>query len=143
MQPAGNEEGQTMSTARRRALIVEDSDSIRELLRHVLEGDAVHVVEAKDGVEGLSRLRTDSAIGLVFLDMNMPGMGGLEVLRLIRAEPGLAELPVVVLTGGSAGVVAARDLGAAGWLQKPVRSEAIVRVARNFLGESEPPPPGS
>ena len=124
-----------MGTARRRALVVEDSDNVRAVLRHMLEEDAVHVVEAKNGAEGLARLRSDSAIGLVFLDMNMPDMDGLEVLRLIRAEPRLAQLPVVVLTGGSASaVVAAKDLGAAGWLQKPVRCEAIVKVARSFLG---------
>jgi two-component system chemotaxis response regulator CheY len=125
-----------MDTARRSALVIEDSDSVRAVLRQMLEEDSVSVVEAKDGVEGLERLRSDSAIGLVFLDMNMPGMDGLEVLRLIRAEPALVALPVVVLTGGSgAAVVEAKDLGAAGWLQKPVRCEAIVKVARSFLGE--------
>lgn len=139
MQPAENQQGTRMETAHRRALVVEDSDSIRAVLRNMLEEDSVHVVEARNGAEGLDRLRTDAAIGLVFLDINMPDMDGLEVLRLIRAEPSLSALPVVVLTGGPPGaVIAAKDLGAAGWLQKPVRRDAIVNVARNFLGEHEP-----
>jgi len=126
-----------MDTARRRALVVEDSDSVRAVLRHMLEEDSVYVVEARNGAEGLDRLRSDAAIGLVFLDMNMPDMDGLAVLRSIRAEPTLAALPVVVLTGGSAtAVMAAKDLGAVGWLQKPVRCEAIVKVARSFLGQA-------
>ena len=124
-----------MGAAQRSALVIEDSDNVRAVLRHMLEEDSVHVIEAKDGLEGLARLHDETAIGLVFLDMNMPGMDGLEVLRRIRAEPAFAQLPVVVLTGGSANaVVAAKDLGATGWLQKPVRCEAIVNVARSFLG---------
>jgi two-component system, chemotaxis family, chemotaxis protein CheY len=138
MGPVGNEQGMALEAARGRALVVEDSDSVRAVLRQMLEEDSVYVVEARNGAEGLEQLRSDSAIGLVFLDMNMPDMNGLDVLRSIRADPTLAELPVVVLTGGSAtAVVAAKDLGAAGWLQKPVRCEALVNVARSFLGHQK------
>ena len=121
-------------TARRSALVIEDSESIRTMLRHMLDGAAIRVVEAKDGAEGLRHLRDDSTIGLVFLDLNMPGMNGLEVLKQIRAEPTLEGLPVVLLTGSSADDLAtAKDLGATGWLHKPVRGEAVLKIARSFL----------
>lgn len=124
-----------MKAARRAALVIEDSDNVRAVLRHMLEEDSISVVEAKDGTEGLERLRSDPSIGLVFLDLNMPGLDGLEVLRLIRAQPNFVTMPVVVLTGSSGvAAVEAKDLGATGWLQKPVRRDALVNVARSFLG---------
>jgi CheY-like chemotaxis protein len=137
MQPAGSDQEAPTRSASRRALIVEDSDAIRALLRQMLEGDSIEVIEASNGNQALELLRSDAAVGLVFLDMNMPGLSGLETLRCIRSEPAWAELPVIVLTGGAAdAALAAKELGAAGWLQKPMRSEAIIRVARNFLGAS-------
>ena len=130
----GNQGGVWGMVRPRRALLVDDSDHVRTVLRGMLEEDRVQVVEAKDGVEGLALLRNDPDIGLVFLDMNMPGMGGLELLRLIRAEARFATLAVVVLTGSFTDVSSTKDLGAAGWLQKPVRCEALLKVAQNFLG---------
>jgi two-component system chemotaxis response regulator CheY len=123
-----------MARSRRRALLVDDSDSIRAVLRSMLEQDLVDVVEARDGAEGLEKLQSEPSIGLVFLDVNMPGVGGLEMLRLIRADPAFVDLPVVVLTGSAPSVVsAAKELGAVGWLQKPVRVDAIIKVAQKFL----------
>ena len=133
-QPVGREAGMAQAPERCRALVIDDSESVRTVLRRMLEEESVPVIEATSGAEALDRMRCDPSIGVVFLDMNMPGMSGLEVLRIVRSEPELANIPIVVLTGGSAnGVIAAKDLGAAGWLQKPVRLEAIVNVARNFL----------
>src|SRR5262249_51365913 len=117
-----------------KALLVDDSDAVRAVLRSMLEEDGIEVVEARDGAEGLARLRGDPAIGIVFLDMNMPGLNGLDMLRELRAESTLGAIPVVLLTGSSpADAEEARALGVVGCLQKPVRFEAIVRVAHSFL----------
>jgi len=121
----------------RSVLVVDDSDDVRAVLRTVLESDSVPVVEARNGVEGLDRLKSHSDIGLVFLDMNMPGMDGIEILRSIRSNPEFTTLPVVVLSGGSAtGVVAARGLGAVGCLQKPVRCDVVLKLAKTFLARA-------
>jgi CheY-like chemotaxis protein len=134
MNSTGNESGDTLPPARSRALLVDDSEPIRKVLRNMLEQDSIPVVEATDGGQALQHLRDDPSIGLVFLDMSMPGMDGLEVLRRIRAEPPLAELPVVLLTGSfPTSVHTARELGVAGCLQKPVRVEALIKVARSLL----------
>jgi two-component system chemotaxis response regulator CheY len=133
MPTAGNE-GEEVAVFRGRVLVVDDSDNIRALLRTMLEEASVCVVEAKDGTDGLAQLRKDPGIGLVFLDMHMPDMSGLEVLEQIRGDASLASLPVVVLTGDSSSAAAqARSLGAVGWLAKPVRTDAVLKVARNFL----------
>lgn len=100
----------------------------------MLELDSIEVVEAVNGIHALQLLRSDPSIGLVFLDMHMPHMDGVEVLRLIRAEPALAQLPVVILTGSfPAAINEARQLGVAGFLQKPVRLDAVLKVASSFL----------
>jgi two-component system chemotaxis response regulator CheY len=123
-----------MAPARGKALLVDDSATVRSVLRTMLEEDGVQVVEAQDGAEGLERLRSDPSIGLVFLDVNMPGLSGLAMLRLLRADHGLDALPVVLLTGSSpADPHEARELGVVGCLQKPVRVDAIIRLAHKFL----------
>ncbi len=100
----------------------------------MLELDSIEVVEAVSGAHALQLLRSDRSIGLAFLDMHMPDMDGLEVLGQIRAEPELAQLPVVILTGSFPPAAdEAKRLGVAGFLQKPVPFEAVIRVARSFL----------
>ena len=93
--------GGAMAPARGKALLVDDSATVRSVLRSMLEEDGIQVVEAQDGAEGLERLRSDPSIGLVFLDVNMPGLSGLAMLRLVRADRDLDALPVVLLTGSS------------------------------------------
>ncbi|HKO94605.1 MAG TPA: response regulator [Polyangiaceae bacterium] len=123
-----------MVPARGKALLVDDSATVRSVLRSMLEGDGIQVVEAQDGAEGLERLRTDPSIGLVFLDVNMPGLGGIAMLRQLRGDRDLDALPVVLLTGSSpADPLEARELGVVGCLQKPVRVDVIIRLAHKFL----------
>ena len=118
----------------RRVLLVDDSADIRNVLRSALEGDRFSVVEARDGVEGLERLRADPAIGLIFVDMNMPDMDGLTMLRAVRLDPSLTEIPSVLFTGEVVGSMQdAKDLGVVVVLQKPVRLEAVLNIARRFL----------
>ncbi len=126
------EEGPSAS-ARRRVLLVDDSEQIRSILKSMLQASGFDVVEAENGAEGLRHLREDPAIGLVFLDMHMPRMDGLEVLRVIQAAPLLGKVPVVVMTGdsGQSGLDA-KDLGAVGVLQKPFRGDAVVRIAQSL-----------
>ncbi|MFT3927717.1 MAG: response regulator [Myxococcales bacterium] len=126
--------GASAAKPRSRALLVDDAEPIRLVLRNVLEQASIAVIEAPDGPRALEMLRADPSIGVVFLDVAMPGMGGLEVLAAIRAVPDLAEVPVVLLTGSFPGAAqAARELGAAGCLQKPIRMEALIKIARSFL----------
>jgi CheY-like chemotaxis protein len=115
-------------------LVVDDSDLIRNVLRSMLEEASVEVVEAANGADALDQLHRDPTIGLVFLDLNLPDMKGMEVLRSIRGGH-RATLPVVLLSGDSSlDVAQARSLGAAGWLSKPVHWQAIQQIAKRFLG---------
>jgi len=79
-------------------IVVEDDDDTRELLQAVLERRGYQVRTASDGIDGLSLLRTTDAICFVLLDLFMPRMDGFGLLRAMRDDLRLAELPVCLST---------------------------------------------
>ncbi len=114
----------------RSIMLVEDNPDHAELTMEVLaELEAQHeVIWAKDGVEAVGYLlENDSVIQptLVLLDLNMPKMGGLEVLRRFRSEESTTNIPVVVLTTSTeeSDVIDSYNLGANSYIVKPVNYE--------------------
>jgi two-component system, chemotaxis family, sensor kinase CheA len=81
-----------------KVLIVEDSFTVRELQRSILEAAGYRVVTARDGREALERIEEDEEIGLVVTDIEMPEVDGLELVRAIRADERRAGLPVIIVT---------------------------------------------
>jgi two-component system, chemotaxis family, sensor kinase CheA len=81
-----------------RILVVEDSFTVRELQRSILETAGYRVVTARDGSDALRTLGRDPAIALVITDLEMPELDGLELTRAIRADPARSSLPVVIVT---------------------------------------------
>ena len=79
-------------------VVVEDDEDTRELLQAVLERRGYRVLTASDGIEGLSLLRATDAICFVLLDLFMPRMDGLGLLRAMSGDLRLAELPVCLST---------------------------------------------
>jgi two-component system, response regulator len=109
------------------------------------------VAVACDGAEALTMLLRDDhgaqdSPALVLLDLNMPKVNGLEVLRRIRADPRTRLIPVVILTSSQLDedIRQAYDLGANGYVLKPVNlsefNEAILAVGTFWLSLNEPPP---
>jgi two-component system, chemotaxis family, sensor kinase CheA len=82
----------------RRVLVVEDSFTVRELQRSILEAAGYEVTTAEDGRRALERLHDDESIGLVVSDVEMPELNGIELVAAIRADPVRASLPVVIVT---------------------------------------------
>ena len=110
-------------------LIVDDSAAIRKILQRVLVQAEVplgRVYEAGDGVEALACLK-DVSVGLILSDINMPNMDGLQLLSALKAEEGLKQIPVIMVTteGSSTKVMEAVSLGAAGYVRKPFTAEQI------------------
>jgi signal transduction histidine kinase len=107
-------------------LLVDDSEADRELTRILLieqGGVRCNLMTACDAVEAMSALTAhDTQVDLVLLDINMPGTDGFELLKSIRGEAALRDLPVVMCTtsGYDKDVDQARALGASGYLQKPI-----------------------
>ena len=81
-----------------RILVVEDSFTVRELQRSILETAGYQVVTARDGAEALRVVGRDPLITLVITDLEMPELDGLELTRAIRADPARSSLPVVIVT---------------------------------------------
>jgi len=110
-------------------MIVDDSAAIRKILHRVLiQADVPlgRVVEAGDGTEALDKLKA-GPVGLILSDINMPKMDGLQLLGALKAQPATKEIPIIMVTteGGSAKVMEAVALGAAGYVRKPFTAEQI------------------
>lgn len=108
-------------------LVVDDSDTVRRMLRWVLTPLGVRVLEAANGALALETLDRE-AVNLVIADLNMPVMDGIELIRHIRALPAGAELPVLMLTteAREQDIQAALKAGASLYLTKP-STPAVIR----------------
>jgi len=113
-----------------RVLVVEDDSSNRALLHALLRREGYEVDAAANGPDGLRAVRDDPP-DLLLLDIEMPGMNGLDVCRTLRADPATIALPIILLTGRTEtkDVVAGLDAGADDFLRKPFeRAELLARI---------------
>ena len=121
-------------------LIVEDHPTMREAMRLVLEGEGFEIDEAADGQAALDRVRADPP-DLVFLDMNIPGSSGAEVLMQIKADPATDGVKVIIVTAdGEEGRERAIGMGADEYFTKPFSPITLLQTAERVL--SSPPPAG-
>jgi len=120
-------------------LVVEDEEDIQELLRFNLSREGYQVETAGTGEEALRRVK--SRPDLMVLDLMLPGIDGLEVCRLVRAEKELRTVPILMLTakGEEADVVAGLELGADDYLTKPFSPRVLLARIKALLRRSHPP----
>ena len=117
-----------------RILVVEDSPTILNLLGMVLRQQGFQIHTAGDGVEALEKLSQES-VDLIITDVNMPRMDGFTLIRRVRAQQSLANLPIIVLSTERED----RDLeqgamvGANLYLTKPVKPEVLVEHVQSLL----------
>jgi CheY-like chemotaxis protein len=111
-------------------LIVDDIKSLRQLMRLSL-GQQHQVIEAADGLEAIGALQHHHP-DVALLDVNMPGMNGLEVCRRVRADPELRDIGVIIV---SANVVAddAYRAGADRFISKPFRPSALLAAVNDLV----------
>ena len=113
---------------RRQILIADDEAINRELLGLVLAED-YELLYACDGPETLDMMRTHcKTLSLVLLDLMMPGMNGLELLRIKKEEPAIAKIPVIVVTADQHAEVECLTLGAIDFIPKPYPQEDVIRA---------------
>jgi two-component system, OmpR family, phosphate regulon response regulator PhoB len=122
-----------------RILIVEDEPDIRDLIALHLSRDGFSCRTASNGLDALAEIRA-SRPDLVVLDLMLPGLGGLDVCRRLRADPGTATLPIIMLTARADEVdrVVGLELGADDYVVKPFSPKELVARVRAVLRRSRP-----
>jgi DNA-binding response OmpR family regulator len=113
-------------------LIVDDEPNVRLVFRTALESRGYALAEAEDGATALERLAAAPA-DLVLLDLQMPGIGGMEVLRRLRDAGNDAPVVIVTAHGSIPDAVAAMKLGAIDFLTKPLNPEQLRRVVAEVI----------
>ena len=112
-------------------LHIEDRRENRLLVRKILEANGIGVIEACDGLEGVTIAQSTSP-DLILVDINLPGLDGYEVVTKLKGMPGLARVPIVAVTaeGDRSRSLA---LGFDGFLLKPIQATTFVETLRRFL----------
>src|SRR2546421_817136 len=120
---------------RRRILVVEDDQEILGTLSGLLEEEGYDVQSVGDGRDALDRLRRGPVPELIILDLMMPGMDGWEFRTIQRADPQLADIPVVAISADTSAKAAAID--ATRFLRKPFRFTELLEVVRKIISDRE------
>lgn len=117
-------------------LAIDDSRTIRDLVRLTLEGAGMAVTTAEDGERGVEAFRAGDRYDAVITDLNMPRLDGFGVIEAIRGGTVNRRVPILVLTTESGPELRARarDRGATGWIVKPFDGPALVGVVRRVAG---------
>ncbi|MFC3173017.1 response regulator [Novosphingobium bradum] len=114
-----------------RILTVDDSASMRALLRHALAGNGFDVVQAEDGVAALEWL-AGNEVDVVITDINMPRLDGFGLIQQLRSGSRHRDRPILVLTTESSDEkkLRARAAGATGWIVKPFDPDKLIAAVR-------------
>jgi two-component system, cell cycle response regulator DivK len=125
-------------------LIVEDNDKNRKLVRDLLQVKGYRTVESETAEEGL-RLAREHRPALILMDIQLPGMDGIEALRALRADPATRQIPVVAVTASAMThsrqtIVAA---GFDGYQSKPIDVKGFLAAVAQMLGRGPRPEAGA
>ena len=135
-----------MTGPRIRLLVVDDSNFVRIALRMMLEpaSDIEIVGEARNGAEAL-RLSRKLKPHVVAMDLNMPIMDGLKLVKRVRTDPVHKDVPIVIITTESAEEDRQRalSLGANAYITKPIQAPQVIAKVRELLGIDSSPPSSS
>jgi len=119
-------------------LVVEDHEDTACLLRFILEREGYAVMHAPDGGSAQRLTTTTAPPDLVLLDITLPSLSGLELLRIIRTTPEWQWIPVIILTADTRNesMVEASNLGATEYVEKPFAPERLMKSIQLFLPRS-------
>lgn len=123
-----------------KVLIVEDNATNREVITQILGKMGVNVESAENGAIAVEKLRSDRSFQLVFMDLQMPVMDGLEATRVIRKELGLKDIPIVAVTANQFNIdrEQAVEVGMNDFIPKPVNSEQLSKAIIKWVGGDRP-----
>jgi CheY-like chemotaxis protein len=121
--------GAKMVADKKRILVIDDNADIRDLVQYIFEKAGKLVIQGEDGEKGIAQAKAHRP-DLILLDTMMPGISGLDVLKVIRQDPDneISAIPVVMLTANSADadIKKAYEIGASSYIVKPFKREKIL-----------------
>jgi adenylate cyclase len=123
-----------MARIKHKLLVIDDEPETVELLRRRLERAGYEVITATEGLEGLKKAVTVKP-DLILLDIMMPKVDGLTVLRKLRAEEGTCKMPVILVTakGGLDSIYEAERYGATDYIIKPFQWDELLKFIKRYL----------
>lgn len=126
--------------SQKKILVIDDSVTLLQQLESFLTANGFAVVKANDATEGLDALRA-GPFDLVFVDVNMPGMNGLDMIAEARKLPAHAKTPIFVLTTESTKGLMQRgkEAGATAWIVKPFKQDVVLKGIEHVLGPTAKP----
>ena len=129
-----------MTTSPKKIIIVEDQLEVADLLEEMLALDQYQVVKIHSSGGALSVIRSEKP-NVVLLDIMMPDVSGLEVLRFMRREPGLEQTPVVIVSAKTlpSDIRTGLEAGATAYLTKPVDIEKLRETVADVIRKAENP----
>ncbi|NBV85502.1 MAG: response regulator [Verrucomicrobia bacterium] len=116
-------------------LIVDDSATMLMSIKTTLEMGGFKVESAADGKLALDKLKSGAKFDLIITDINMPNMGGMDLIKHARVLPGCRFTPILTLTTESQAAKRdeAKKLGATGWLVKPISGNDLLKVVKQVV----------
>jgi two-component system KDP operon response regulator KdpE len=116
-------------TPLRRILVVDDEAQIRRVMRSVLGAQGYEVIEAECGESALKLIHSGK-YDLILLDVNMPGISGIDVCREVRT---ISDIPIIIMSAGDEGRTRALEVGANDYLKKPFGTSQIFSCVKSNL----------
>lgn len=113
-------------------LIVDDDVDIRETISLLLEDEGYRILAASGGQQALARLRETRDVSVILLDLRMPDMSGPEFIKVLKEDPDLANIPVVVMSGDTAARAISASIGADACLVKPIELPVLLATAERY-----------
>ena len=123
-----------------RFLIVEDSPTMRQLISFSLKRfKGCKIIEAVDGVAALKKLQAEE-VDMILTDINMPVMDGLKLVTLVKSNPRLRDIPIVIITteGAQEDREKGLQLGADAYVSKPIQSSGLLKIITEILEKEKP-----
>jgi DNA-binding NarL/FixJ family response regulator len=118
-------------------LVIDDSDIIRTTLKKFLSEYDIEVITSSDGLEGLQKA-IEHKPSLIVLDLLMPNLDGIRLLRVLKVMEELKQIPVIIISGHTdkTNVLAAMEAGAEKIISKPLTKEVLVKSINDVLGQN-------
>jgi two-component system, chemotaxis family, chemotaxis protein CheY len=114
---------------------VDDSASVRQMVQFTLEKAGYDVILAVDGLDALDKAK-QCQVDMVITDLHMPNVNGIELIRMLRADPAFKYTPIIMLTTENSMEKknTGRNSGATGWIVKPFKPEQLIAVVKRIIG---------